>query len=450
MIKKAKAIFNKYKSGNSVNSLMLAFTQSLIAFVFIFVDFIFSKKLNPTDFGSWKQMFFIINLLIPILSFGIPEGYKYYIAKEEEKKDKYFSNMLFMILLTTTIGVVVFLFLNLLDYVNWISLKEYYLISILFPIGFLVFNLNKALRYSYINTSLVWLNTKITTLYFIPTFLIIGFISIILNDYINYYLWIGIFIFTLIFGMPLFSLLKFLKLRFSFYEISWVEIRKMLKIGLPLYLATFIGFMIINIDKGIVSIFENKATFAIFSIGATEIPIFAMLSAAFSQQTYPSLVRLVNEGKQEEAKALWIRTTINVSYITYPMIFLLMVFAKPILFFIYTNEYQDSIIIFQIYLLTGLFRNNYYGALITASGKTKLITYYSLLTLLFNLIFSTVLFYFLGIIGIVYGTLFSVSIIAFLQLKNEGLLRLYFSKFVFNKVIIFMILIIIISFVFPW
>lgn len=445
MITKVKNILEKYKTSDKASSLMLAFTQSLIAAIFIFIDFVFSKKLDTTQFGSWKQMFFFVNLMVPILSFGIPEGYNYYIAKEG-KRDVFFSNAFFMFIFSGILGISIIIILNFLHAFQLVNLNEYYLVSILFPIGFIVFNLNKSLRYSYINASRVWSNTKILSLFFIPTILIILFFSTFIEEFLDYYLWIGLLIYLLIFGLPLVSLIKNLHIKISFSYFKVGEIKKMLRLGIPLYLATFIGFMVINTDKGIVSIFEDKATFAIFSVGAIEIPLFAMLSAAFSQQIYPKLVRLVNENKKEEAKELWIKTTIQVSYITYPMILILMIFAKPILFFIYSDLYGESIVLFQIYLLVGLMRNNYYGALITASGHTKYITFYSLLTLITNLVLSLILYFIYGLSGIIYGSVFSTLIIDILQLKHEGLLNMYLKKFILNKYIFILITLILISF----
>lgn len=445
MIKKLTYLVEKYRHGDTANSFMLAFTQSVVAFIFIIVDFIFSKKMGVYSFGVWKQMFFIIGILVPLLSFGVPEGFKYFIAKENNR-NLYFSNMLFMLLASTAVGLIVFLFVNLFSYLDWIQIGDYYLISILFPLGFLFFNLNKALRYVNINDKKVLLNTKVLSFFFVPTLLVILIFGFYFEQVAHYYLWIGLFIYLLVFGAPLYTLIKKSSLLFNFKSVRKKTIRQMLKVGFPLYLSTFIGMLIVNFDKGIVSFFENKATFAIFSVGAMEIPVFAMLSAAFSQQTYPQLVKLMSNGQKEEAKKLWMKTTIKVSYITYPMILILMVLAKPFLFFIYSNEYGDAVVIFQIYLLVGLLRNNYYGALIIASGNTKFITYYAVLTLVFNVTLSLILYSWLGINGIVYGTLISALIIALLQLNHEGLLKSYFINFIGNFKVLILIILVLIAF----
>jgi O-antigen/teichoic acid export membrane protein len=192
-----------------------------------------------------------------------------------------------------------------------------------------------------------------------------------------------------------------------------------------------------------VQFFEDTKTFAIFSVGAIEIPIFAMLSASFSQKIYPDLVKLISNEKNDEAKKLWINTTIKVSYITYPMIAILMFFSKEIIFLIYKQDYSQSIPLFKTFLLIGLFRNNYYGALITASGKSTIIFKYSIFTLLLNSILSLVFYYFFGIKGIIYGNLIATLAINYLQLRSEKLIHLYLNEFILNPKIIILISLII-------
>jgi O-antigen/teichoic acid export membrane protein len=272
--------------------------------------------------------------------------------------------------------------------------------------------------------------------------IIIGIIYFSFQEIKNYYLLIGMLLFICIFELSNTTLIYKLQLTINSKWLRKEFFVKILGQGFPLYLATFIGTLSVNLDKSIVSFFENKETFAIFSVGALEIPVFAMLSAAFSQNVYPELVTLINQDKKEQAKKLWINTTKNVSFITFPMIFLLMFFAEDIIFYIYSTKYEKSIFLFQTYLLFGLLRNNSYGALISASGKTKFIMIYAAMMLCFNLIISLVLYKIIGINGVVYGSLASTLVIAYLQLKHENLLSIYFKDFILNSKILIMILII--------
>jgi O-antigen/teichoic acid export membrane protein len=118
------------------------------------------------------------------------------------------------------------------------------------------------------------------------------------------------------------------------------------------------------------------------------------------------------------------------------MIILLMFFAKDIVYLIYSPKYEESVFLFKTYLLLGIFRNNYYGALITAAGRTKFITFYAVITLVVNAILSLMLYYIFGISGVVFGTLIATVLINGLQLQKENILKSYLKEFILNPKII--------------
>ena len=107
--------YNRFKNSSVYLSFLLAFTQSIIALIFIGIDFFFSKGLSVKDFGIWKQLMFILNLIIPILSFGIAEGYKYYLAKEG-KKIQTFANTFYLYFSISVLFFAVVLIVNVLGF----------------------------------------------------------------------------------------------------------------------------------------------------------------------------------------------------------------------------------------------------------------------------------------------------------------------------------------------
>ena len=420
-------------------------SQGAIAVVIVLIDFVFSKKLSLTQFGNWKQIFIFLNIFIPLMAFGIAEGFKYYIAKEKNNLN-YFNNLIIFLVLIVFFMFIVIACLNLLHFLNILNIKSFYLVSFLFPIAFLAFLVNLSVRYIFINENKIRIHTKIILLFIPIPILILSsyyFYDVISNDNAVY---LGIFLYSLLFGLPIFLLLKKLsyKLSFSFFDIKIIQ--KMLSKGFPLYIATFIGLICLNIDKILVSFLENKETFAVFAAGAIEIPIFAMLSAAFSNNDYPKLVSHIQNNNYCEAKNIWLKTTLNVSYIIYPLILVLMIFSEQIISFVYNKNFNGSVFYFQTYLLVGLFRNNFYGSLMTASGNAKQVSYYSLILLILNLLISFFLYALIGINGIVFGALISTIIYSYMQLRYEKLVKRYFIEILMNKVIIFLIILIIISY----
>ncbi len=437
--KKIANIYFKIKNSGSYQSLLLAFTQSLVAVFVVTIDFFYSKGLSVAEFGVWKKLMFVAGMIIPVFSFGIPEGYKYFIAKEGKFKYAFVNTYSALSVIAFSLFILLAL-ANLGHVLQLYSLENFYLISLLLPLTYFAFVLNKTLRYAYIDRQKIQQHTYITIAAFAFTF--IGLLAYWYNfqQLKSFYLWLGIIFYTSLFLIPLPFLIKSGKFPIKLTLPSKAYLKKVLKQGVPLYLATFIGVATLNMDKLIVTYFEDTETFAIFSVGALEIPIFAMLSAAFSQKIYPQLVRLVNADRKEDAKKIWMDTTIKVSYFTYPLILVMMFFAEEILFFIYSDVYKESVILFKTYLLVALFRNNYYGAIITASGQTKYITLYSGLMLAFNFIISIFLYHFIGINGIVFGTLFSTILIQCLQLNHENLLKVFLVRIFTNYKIVLLIL----------
>ncbi len=442
---KVNYFYNRIRHSSVYFSLLLALTQSLTAVFFLCIDFYFSKGLSVEEFGVWKKLIFIINLLIPILSFGIPEGYKFYLAKGDEAKYLLSKTTTFYLLITLFLFICAF-FINLASYLNLIQLNDYHILSFLVPIAYFAFVLNKTLRYSYINYSKISTHTRITLISFCVSSTLLVLTWVYFSSIKYFYLYIGLLLYIALYAIPVFSLIKNINQEVFFKKLDKEYISNILKQGIPLYLATFIGVLTLNLDLMIVNALESITVFAIFSVGALEVPIFAMLSAAFSQRIYPELVRLISNNKKEEAKKLWIKTTIQITYFTYPLIILLMYFAEDIIFTIYSPKYFDAVFLFKTYLLVGVFRNNYYGALITASGNTKYITFYATIMLITNAIVSYFLYYSLGVKGVVFGTLIATFTIQFLQLRHEEIVLLYVREVLFNYKISLLLTVIILTY----
>ena len=424
-------------------SILVIISQASIAGRILIIDSVFSKKLSLSEFGTWKEMFIFLNILITVLALGLAEGFKYFIAKEKNLAG-YFSTLLIILFTIATVAFLIIGAVNVMHFFEFINIKGYYLTSLLFPLAFLTFTLNLSIRYVYINENKIDIHT-IIILYFIPVsiLMLLGF-YLFSEIFKEYYLFFGLITYIIVFGLPLLILIK--KLNIKLKSLDKFFLKNMLQQGIPLYLATFVGLLCFNIDKIIVSYFETKEVFAIFAAGAVEIPIFAMFSAAFSNNDYPKLVANIQSNNKEEAKNIWLKTTRNVSYFMFPIILVMMIFAKEIIAIIYSKSYTESVFYFQTYLLLGLFRNNYYSGLIAASGNAKKVIQYSLVLLLLNVIFSICLYKTIGLKGIVFGTLISTLLFSILQLQHEKILKRYIIEIIGNKVIFALIALIILAY----
>ena len=433
----------KGKSG-AVNLMMAQTLTTILMFV---VDIIFARLFSKEIFGSWKQILLVVNLLIPFLTFGSVEGFKYYSALEIDKWKRHFTNVslfIFLIAIVLSASMWVFGIDMLIEFFGNSDLAK---AALILPFTFLFFALGNLLRNASINIDRTIEFRNATILGLIISALC--YLYAIFNhtsfdaQVLVLYLTVGFTLIHLVKVIFLFGAIRpvLFDLKFSLSDYGGY-----MKYGIPLYLTSFITIITLNIDKTIVSFYEGTSVFAVYSIGAKEIPLIGIVSASIYQNSFPKLVQYFKDGLPEKAYQLWLDSTAKVSYYIYPVILVLMLFSKPLIELLYGTGYTDSVRIFQTYLLILLWRNNYYGALLSSSGRTKWITFYGLITMIINVVASILLYQAFGIIGVVYATVLAVSIANVLQLAHEQLLLDFVKVFLKNKLLLLLQLAVIASY----
>lgn len=443
------------RKGNNLwkSSFYIMVSQSVSVLLFLVADALFARRFTTTDFATWKQVTLLINLGIPLISFGLPEGFKYFAAKEPQQVG---LHLIRSFVATTIISVVILAFMYLGGsqlLVKVLKNPDIHYFKVGAVIIFAAVTFSKLIRYFLINSD----NTGYLFYSAIVCLVLgLGQLSFI---YFNYgtiganTLWVLVTcMICLIFLSSVVTV--FFKEGLAIFRqgtqsaASLLNFSPYFKIGLPLYIATFIGIITLNLDKAIVNSLGTLNDFAVYSVGAIEIPLFSMISASVSQSIFPKLVSYYRDFNLAPARLLWIDTTKKISYMTYPIILVLMVFASPLIKFIFSNRYEAAIPIFKTYLLVALWRNNYYGALISASGKTRWITFYSFISFVLNIGLSLMLYHFNGLIGIAYGAFVAATITAFWQLQHENLLQQFIKKILFNKLLFVLIVLILAAYIF--
>ncbi|MEY2828155.1 MAG: hypothetical protein RIQ33_13 [Bacteroidota bacterium] len=430
-------------------TLNLLIGQGLLTLLFLLFDFVIARKFTVEIFSTWKQLQILINLILPIVAFGLPEGYKYFIAYEPEKSKLHHTSMIgYLLLLTVFVALISVLFGRAILQVYFHNplLNN---VAKVFALLFCSITINRVLRYQLVNEHKtdVYLKGTVVAI-FIAILSLIGIAFFHLQIHTKNIILIFAIIVSIVFLIP--SLLNFLLTKHLNFEIDFTLQRLIdyLKIGFPLYLATFMSLIISNLDKTIVSKYTTLSMFGIYAAGALEIPIFSMLSASFSQSTFPKYVALLKENRKQQAIQLWILITNKVSKITYPILLILMIFAKTIFVLIYSTKLIAAVPIFKIFLLICLWRNNYYGSLISASGKTKWITFYSLLNLIIMGLGCWFCFRLFGFKSLPWVIFSSTSFVAIAQLAHEKMLKDFVLKFLFQPQNLLLIILIIAAFIF--
>lgn len=402
----------------------------------IFLADVFIVRVYPlNEVGIWKQILLLLQLTIPFFGLGLIEGFRYKISQDKSKLQGYFYYLIVFLLFLSIIILIVF---NNSTVVSKISLAlGIDTIPNIAPYLFLLFfllSIEKLLQFMAITKGqvkvilisvLVWSSS-----FFISILLCLKYSSLKFSDNI-FYCFLVAYCLQILTYLNLLKLEFKLKSNFNFHTLYHNNL-SFLKFGFPLFLASNIGLLTLNTDKFIINKLGGIEQFAIYSVGALEIPIIALILKSVTTISYPKIVENFAQGNVEIAKQIWLNDLIKISYLTYPVILICIIFSKIIITGIFGAKYVDAVPVFKAYCLILLWRNSAYGTLLSIFKGSIFVSIFSLIAFIVNISLAFFFYKIIGVIGVVYATIVSISVLHFLMLWKEELLKdflnLYLTK----------------------
>jgi len=173
-------------------------------------------------------------------------------------------------------------------------------------------------------------------------------------------------------------------------------LRNQLKFSLPIGIAAIIGVISAQIDKLVISSYFTPEIFAVFSVGATELPFLGIIINSVNAVILPEMSKQNNLYKICELYKGAVRKN---ALLILPIFAFCMVFAAQIIEILYSDKYLGAVVFFRIYLLTMPLRIATYGLMFQVSNKTRFIFMISVLTLFLNSSLSILLIKIIGVMG---------------------------------------------------
>ncbi len=177
-----------------------------------------------------------------------------------------------------------------------------------------------------------------------------------------------------------------------------------IKYGVPLGLAGVFGTLVVTTDKIIVASICDLDTFAVYSVGAFEIPIVSIVTGAVTAVLLTDLSAMFAEKRLSDAISLWSRAALKCSMIILPVMVCLFVIAPDAITLLFSDKYAESVLPFRMYLLLLPIRIANYGSMIMSAGKSRLILNREIIGFVFNLLLSIALTLAFGFIGAIIAT----------------------------------------------
>ena len=175
--------------------------------------------------------------------------------------------------------------------------------------------------------------------------------------------------------------------------------RRMLSYGLPLAatgLAATLGY---QFDRIVVGVSFSSQEFAVYALGAVEIPLGLLIAAAVSNVLVPRLTILWRDGDRAGMVKLWREAMRKTSLVLLPLFAFLMVMSADLVLLLYGPGYSESVDVFRVYLFLLPLRIATWGLIPLAIGRTGINLRASLLVLAANAGVALALVGPLGLIG---------------------------------------------------
>jgi O-antigen/teichoic acid export membrane protein len=161
-----------------------------------------------------------------------------------------------------------------------------------------------------------------------------------------------------------------------------------------------------------VSSFYQPAEFAIYAVGAVEIPVVTVIGSAVSSVLIPRFSSHFVAGEGAQIAPIWRESIRKTALLVMPIFAFLMVFAEPFIVLFYGANYAESVGIFRVYLLLLPLRVASYGMVLQAIGRTRPILRGSLYYLLGNAGLNLALVGPLGLVGPAWATVIATFLLA--------------------------------------
>lgn len=399
-------------------------------FVKTIVGIALARLITPSELGTYRQLFLIYTTLAAVLTLGIPQSLLYFIprAKDAKEQTRIIKRTLNLIaLLALLCSAIIFFGRDLVAVkFNNPSLYKLLVIYAFYPLFMFVTQIYSSIMlglkaplkaatftiFSILSDLILILGTALFTR---NLFLIV--VAVLVSAFFQcFYAW--------------FRLYRFERLNFT---VDLSGLKSQLSYAVPLGLSSLVGMLSIQLDKIMVSGFFTPEQFAVFSVGAMELPLIGILANSVNSVILPNL----SSGDKDQMGALYSATVRKNSLLVFPLAVLFFLLADPLMVFLYGAPYAKAASYFRIYLYALPLRIATYGIIFQAMGKTKVMMLNSIIALIANAGLNFLLIRKLGMQGAALATVLVTWItvaIYLIQMKHFLHLKLG-SFFPLSKII---------------
>jgi len=392
---------------------MVLVSGRLIAFaVSMVLPIILVRMLTREEYGLYREIFLIHITLMPIVQQGIEQGLFYFIPREPAKKRQIILHTFLFVLIIGTVvlfGLLVFRegvgrlfnvpamlgFVPVLAVHLCLSIYSSFLESCMIAEGRAtlasLFTVGIQVTTSAIILCAVFYDASVMTLMYAN----IGG-SLVRLVFQFYYMKRSVGVSLKDFELPLFL--------------------AQLKFSAPLSVANIAWTLQTRIHNFFISYMYDARTFAMYSIGVYQIPVFALIAGSVANIMTPELARLRARNDTDAMLRVWNNAIRKMNLVILPACVYLFAVSHEFIILLFTREYLDSVPIFQLSLVNFLIAGVNTGAVLQAYSETTFLMRLGIMRLPVTIALILPLIHFFGPGGAVAANILSNMLFRYVEL----------------------------------
>ena len=425
----------KHKPSIAGDALKLTMSKVITLVISMVIAMLLSRFRTVAEYGTYSQIMLTINLVTTIVLLGLPNSVNYFLARTEdsEERNKFLSIFYTLTtLLSILVGLTLVLSVPLLEmYFKNNGLRAFLYFFAIYPWSKIIMQTIDNILIVYRKTTKLMIFRVLNSLALLMAIVVVQIFKLSFTDYMIIYI-----VIEAVFTFSVYLIVRNVsgKMRFNFDK---AFVKMILKFSIPIGLASSVGTLNKELDKLVISWFYDTESLAIYTNAARELPV-VIVATSITAVLLPQMVRMLKKEQKREAVELWGNATM-LAYIVICFIAAgIFVYAPEAIELLYSAKYLPGVSVFRVYALVLLFRATYFGIVLNATGRTRLIFNSSIIALVANILLNIVFSYLFGFIGPAIATLFATAgSMIYLQCMTSKVLDMSFFKiFPWRKVII--------------
>ena len=390
----------------------ILFMGKFIAFcINIILPVLFVRILSKSDYGIYRFATLLSYSLVPVLTLGLNISLYYFYPNLKENRSQLLGHTFYLLSVIATIGCLIYIFV-VRNFLNETQL----LFGVPVVLTTLLLVLSSTSHHLFILEKKAILNAfYLICEQFVRTFCVLLPALLVRDIYLV--LWGLVFYGILRIGFYLFYV--GIKYKNFWKNISAKFMMRQIKYALPFGLGNAIAEAGQKIDRFIVTAIAGIDNFAIYSIASFKIPLLGMFYQSVFQVAAPKLSIYGAAGDIESTIKLWHKIIVKAALVTIPSFIFMQLVAKPLILFLYTDVYADSVLPFRILLGTVFGQMTGYGLISRAFEKTGIFVYASIYSLVIGIVLGLLMTKYFGIAGAAFSAVFTYGIYVITILRNE-------------------------------